>query len=255
MKARRAALALLTATATLAAAPASGPTAEPLALGMHVRSSFTASDRRTVQVEAAVFPRDRVTFGIVDYPLGGPAGEAVSRAFSPDVVAAVTGGYFAYGHPRGLLELGGTVREPMRADLSGVVGSMADLTPVIVPTAGTSPASLNDAIQAGPFVVDPGGAFGIRSDDRQHARRAIVFLADDDIGVALTSSCTLYELAEGLTNSPAAFGVARVERALNLSGGPSAGIAVRLPNGRVEGDPERIRIRTVLTIRRLAPNT
>lgn len=252
----RALVALCAATVTLAAAPASAPSTEPLALGMRVRSSFVASDRHTVQVESAIFPRDRVTIGIVDYPLGGPVGETVSRAFSPPVVAAVTGGYFVAGRrPKGLLELNGAVREPARADLSGIVGSMADETPVIEWSAGVSTVSLKDAIQAGPFVVDPGGAFGIRSDDRQHARRAIVFLADDQIGVALTSSCTLYELAEGLTKSPAAFGVERVERALNLSGDASAGIAVRLPDGRVEADPERIRIRTVLTIRRRTAET
>jgi hypothetical protein len=251
---RHAALAAIVASATLGAATASEPSREPLALGMRVRSSFVASDRRTVQVQAAIFPRDRVTIGVVDYPLGGPVGEMVRRAFSPDVVAAVTGGYVGARFPDGLLVLGGTVREPAhaRAGLSGVVGSMKDETPVIVPAASVSTASLEDAIQAGPFVVDPGGAFGIRSDDGQHARRALVFLAGDSIGIALTSSCTLYELAEGLTRSPAAFGVERVERALNLSGGPTAGIAVRLPNGRVEGDPEQARIRTVLTIRRRA---
>jgi hypothetical protein len=256
MNVRRALLALLAATATLGAAPAGAPPAEPLALGTRVRSSFVASDRRTVQVQTAIFPRDRVTIGIVDYPLGGPVGETVSRAFTPEVVAAVTGGYFGAGYnANGLLEIGGRVREPARADLSGIAGSMADETPVVVRTADVSTASLKDAVQAGPFIVDPGGKFGIRSDDRQHDRRAIVFLAGDSIGVALTSSCSLYELAEGLTRSPAAFGVERIERALNLSGGPSAGIAVRLPNGRVEGDPERIRIRTVLTIRRRATQT
>lgn len=244
-------LATFAALATVAAAPANAPSVEPLALGTRLQSSFVTSGHRTVQVQSALFPRGRVTIGIVDYPLGGPVGESVRRAFSPDVVAAVTGGFFVAGYrPKGLLEIAGSVREPARADLSGIAGSMVDGTPVVMPSAGVSTGSLKDAIQAGPFVVDPGGAFGIQNDDRQHARRAIVFLAGDDIGIALTSSCTLYELAEGLTRSPAAFGVERVERALNLSGGPSAGIAVRLPNGRVEGDPEQIRIRTVLTIRR-----
>ena len=256
MKVRHAALALVAATTMLGTAPTVAPSVEPLALGTLVRASFVASGGRTVQVQSAIFPRDRVTIGIVDYPLGGPPGEMVSRAFSPPVVAAVTGGYFlARFRPKGLLEIGGSVREPARADLSGIVGSMPDETPVVVPSEGASTASLKDAIQAGPFIVDPGGAFGIRSDDHQHDRRAIVFLAGDQIGVALTSSCTLYELAEGLTRSPAAFGVERVERALNLSGSLTAGFAVRLPNGQVQGDPERARIRTVLTIRRRTAET
>jgi phosphodiester glycosidase len=243
------------ALVTLGAAPAPvpSPSVQNLAMGTLVRSSFVASGRRTVQVQAAIFPRDRVTFGVVDFPLGGPVGETVTRAFSPDVVAAVTGGYFGPGYrPNGLLEIGGSVHDPARTELSGFAGSLKDGTPVVAPTAYLATASLKDAIQAGPFIVDPGGKFGIRSDDGQHARRAVVILSDDAVGVALTSSCTLYELAEGLTQTPEAFGVDRVERALNLSGGPSAGFAVRLPNGRVEGDPERIRIRTVLTIRKRA---
>ncbi len=250
MKIRRVVLAVFVAIATLAAARPSGPSTEPLALGMHVRSSFVASDQRTVQVEAAIFPRDRVTIGVVDYPLGGPVGEMVRRAFSPDVVAAVTGGYFGARFPRGLLEIGGSVHEPVRDDLSGIAGSLTDGTPVVIPAVGASTSALRDGIQAGPFIVDPGGGFGIRKDDHHHDRRAIVFLAGDTIGIALTSTCSLYELAEGLTRSPAAFGVEHVERALNLSGSLTAGIAVRFPDGRVEGDPERARIRTVLTIRR-----
>ena len=246
-------LSIVALSGLLAAAPASGTSVEPLAMGTLVRSSFVASDHRTVHVQAAIFPRDRVTFGVVDLPLGGPVGETVSRAFSPAVVAAVTGGYFGPGYrPNGLLEIGGRVHDPARADLSGFAGSLTDGTPVVAPISYLSTASLKDAIQAGPFIIDPGGKFGIRRDDGQHARRAIVILSDDAIGVALTSSCTLYELAEGLTDAPAAFGVDRVERALNLSGGASAGFAVRLPDGRVESDPERIRIRTVLTIRKRA---
>jgi hypothetical protein len=241
--------------AALGAAPAPSPSVQNLAVGMLVRSSFVASDRRTVQVQAAVFPRDRVTFGVVDLPLGGPVGETVTRAFSPGVLAAVTGGFFNPGyHPNGLLEIGGSVHDPARTDLAGFAGSLKDGTPIVAPTAYLATASLNDAIQAGPFVVDPGGKFGIRSDDGQHARRAIVILSDDAVGIALTSPCTLYELADGLVATPKAFGVERVERALNLSGGPSAGFAVRLPNGSVESDPERIRIRTVLTIRTRTPS-
>jgi hypothetical protein len=244
------ALAVSALTATLAGTPASGTSVERLALGTFVRSSFIASGRNSIHVQAAIFPRDRVTIGVVDLPLGGPVGETVTRAFSPDVVAAVSSGYFGPGYrPKGLLEIGGSVHDPARSDLSGFAGSLTDGTPIVAPTAYLATASLKDAIQAGPFVVDPGGKFGIRRDDGQHARRALVFLSDDEIGVAFTSSCTLYELADGLVSSPQAFGVDRVERALNLGGGPTAGFAVRLPNGRVEGEPERARIRTVLTIR------
>ena len=141
----------------------------------------------------------------------------------------------------------------MRPDLSGIVGSALDDAPVVVPTGAIPTAALKDAIQAGPFIVDPGGLPGIHSDDHQHARRSIVMLSEDSIAVAYTSSCTLYELMTALLRSPRTFGVERVERALNLSGGPSAGFAVRLPGGDIEAVPELYRVRTVLTIQARTP--
>jgi Phosphodiester glycosidase len=242
-----AACAVLTATAAVRAAGVEG--SQPLATGTFVRGSFVA-DRVTVDVQSAVFARDAVTLHVVEYPLGGPSGEMVRRALGPDDVAAITGGYFTQGNrPRGLLVLGGSVHEPPRNDLSGIVGSAADGAPVVAVSGTVATSALRDAVQAGPFVVDPGGLPGIHRNDRQHARRAIVIVSERSIAFAFTSSCTLYDLMNELLRYPETFGVEHVERALNLSGGPTAGLAVRLPGGEIEGEPERLRVRTVLTIR------
>ncbi len=251
----RASAAAVLALATVAAAPDNGTTTEALALGTLVKASFTTADGRVVRVESAIYPRELVTFRVLDWPFGGPPGETVRRSLQAGVLAAVDGGYIVNGHPDGLLEIGGRVHEPPVARLSGVVGRAKDDTPVVAPVRDVEAASLRDAIQSGPFVVDPGGAIGIRRDDGTRARRALVIVGDGSIGFAITSDCGLSELARALVASPRVFGVERVERALNLSGDGAAGLAVRLPNDRVESVPELARLRTVLQIVKRASAT
>jgi hypothetical protein len=243
----RASLAAL-AVAMLGAAPAVR-TVQPLAVGSFAVSQFVASGGNVVHVEAAVFPRDRVTIRVVDRPLGGPPGQIVLRAMEPQVLAAIDGGYFTQGFvPNGLYEIGGVVRQPARSRLSGVVGSAKDGTPVVDWANTIDVAAMRDAMQSSPFVVDPGGVNGIRRDDGSRQRRSLVVVSTDSIVFVTTSACGLYDLAKALVTSPQTFGVERVDRALNLGGGPSAGFAVRLPSNDMHSVPETIRIRTVLTI-------
>jgi Phosphodiester glycosidase len=246
MRALLAACALL---AAIGASPDPGPSVQPLAVGTLVKSHFVVRVRVVVQVEAAVFPRDRVSVGIIDYPFGGPPGATVSRSVVEHVLAAISGGYFRGGfQPAGLLVIDGAVHEPRSAPYSGVVGSTRDGRPVLTWADGLDPGTMRYAMQAGPFVVDPGGKPGIRSDDGHRQRRSLVIESADAIAVAVTSDCGLYDLMNALLGSPETFGVESVDRALNLSGGPSSGLAVRLPNGGVESVPEQMRVRSVLTI-------
>ncbi len=234
--------------ATAGAAPDASPSVEPLAVGSLVKSAFVVPGGRVVHVESAVFPRELVTFRVLDWPYGGPAGETVRRSLQAGVLAAVDGGFVVNGRPDGLLEIDGRVHAPPVAHLSGVVGSAKDDAPVVASVKEVDAAGLRDAIQSGPFIVDPGGALGIRRDDGERARRVLVIVSDRHIAVAITSPCGLYELANALVGSPRTFGVAHVERALNLSGDRAAGFAVRLPNDAVESVPEFLRPRTVLTV-------
>lgn len=245
----------LTALGTAPPAVPAGGTAglevssEPLQLGTLVKSSFRVSGDVTVSVESAVFPRDRVSIRVIDYPLGGPPGAMVARSVVEHVLAALNGGYFtARGLPDGLVVIDGAVRSPAVAHLSGLVGSTRDGESIIGWLDGIDRRTLAYALQAGPFIVDPGGTAGIRRDSGERARRSIVIESDHAIAVAVTSACGLYDLMNALLLEPQAFGVDRVDRALNLDGGPSSGLAVRLPSGKVEQVPERTRIRTVLTV-------
>lgn len=246
---RSVAAAALVGVVTVAAAPQQSPVVHPLAVGSLVVSRFTASRGHVVDVVAAVFPRDRVTIRVVDHPAGGPLGETVVHALQGKVLAAINGAYFTEDfEPDGLYEIDAVVRRPARSGLSGVVGSAKDGAPVVARAGAVDPAMLRDAVQSGPFVVDPGGTLGIWSDDGQRARRSLVVVSAGRIAFVTTAKCGLYDLARALVASPRAFGVDRVERALNLDGGPSSALAVRLPSNSVFNVPETGKLRTVLTI-------
>ena len=78
------------------------------------------------------------------------------------------------------------------------------------------------ALQCGPLVIDPGGEIGIKSGSGPAARRTVLGIAESgELAVISTTAVSLRTLAEALHSHPAAFGVERLERALNLDGGPS----------------------------------
>jgi hypothetical protein len=249
----RAAAAALTVLATCAAASAAEyrSTFEVLpAPGfLLVKSFFFARDGAVVKVETASFRRDRVTLRVIDYPDGGPTGEMVLRALDRGVLAAINGGYFTDRYePDGLLEIAGAVRQPARPGLSGVVGSTIAGDPIVELAGNVDTGKLRDAVQSGPFIVDPGGTVGIRRDDGQRAPRSLVILTPKYIAISVTARCGLYDLANALVRGPGSFGVDHIDRALNLDGGPSTGFAVRQRNGEVESVRESARLRTVLAI-------
>ena len=80
--------------------------------------------------------------------------------------------------------------------------------------------------QSGPLLVDPGGKPGIRTNDGKVAdRAAIVQLADGTFVFLFHKQTTLLAFSRYiLTEYPTA------DRAVNLDGGPEAGIATRIPS-------------------------
>lgn len=107
------------------------------------------------------------------------------------------------------------------------------------------------ALQAGPFLVDPGAKFGMRSRDRHaHRRTVIVRTAADELKLLVTSPVTLYDLAGLLLDRPA-LGFA-AERALNLDGGPSTGLYGETAGGRLADEP-RWPARNLIGIRLTKP--
>ena len=146
-----------------------------------------------------------------------------------DLAAMINGGYFDSSfQPVGLVMRDGqTISEMSKQPaLSGVFAIFKDGTVQLIPRAAYRPNDLIDsAIQAGPFVVDPGGKPGIQSDDFKKAKRtAIGQTISGEIVFITTTPCTLYELSEILTKHQSVLGIDRFESVLNLDGGPSTGL-------------------------------
>ena len=103
------------------------------------------------------------------------------------------------------------------------------------------------AVQAGPFIIDPGGAVGVRAMAARAKRSLIALDARGRVMLLVTGSLTLHHVAMLLHDHAPALGLEQVERALNLDGGPSTGLSVALD------DPtwsmaERGPVRNVLVI-------
>lgn len=164
------------------------------------------------------------------FPLGAVT-VAQARA-QASAVAAINGGYFVPGYkPLGLVRLGGVDRHPCSdaAVLSGIVAIDASGRLTLLPR-DADLMEVVEAFQAGPFVIDPGGAIGV-GERPASANRSLI--ASDDHGRVLllvTGSMTLHQVATMLHDHPQAFGLERVERALNLDGGPSTGLSLALPD-------------------------
>jgi uncharacterized protein YigE (DUF2233 family) len=145
-------------------------------------------------------------------------------------VLAINGGYFEPSfQPSGLLRLDGKDLNPLAAEgvLSGIVAldEMGRLR--LLPRDGALD-GVRSAIQAGPFLIDPGGALGVNP--RPAAARRSVIAMDDHGRVLLlaTGPLTLHQVASLLHDQSRVFGMERIERALNLDGGPSTGLSLAL---------------------------
>ncbi|MEO0475760.1 MAG: phosphodiester glycosidase family protein [Planctomycetota bacterium] len=142
--------------------------------------------------------------------------------------AMVNGGYFdASFQPVGLVVKDGQTISEMsnQPALSGVLAVFDSNDLLLIPRSKYRADSLiRSAIQAGPFIVDPGGKMGIRSDDLKRAKRTAVGQTNaDEVVFISTTACTLYEFSEILTEHYETFDVTGFDRVLNLDGGPSTG--------------------------------
>lgn len=182
------------------------------------------------------------------FPVGART-VAQSRALVPMAVVAINGGYFEPSfQTSGLLRLDGREVQPLAAEgvLSGIVAIDAAGVLRLLPRDADLD-GVHAAIQAGPFIIDPGGEVGVRPRPAV-ANRSV--LASDDHGRLLllaTGALTLHQLATVLHDHPQAFGMERIERALNLDGGPSTGLSLALedPTWSVN---ERGPVRNVLVV-------
>ena len=200
--------------------------------GEYRRILFSHTSRNEqFEVHAVRIPNSEYRAAIADQPVQGDAAPSVATiAKRTGSVIAVNGGYFTKEFaPSGLCIIDEKSVSPISAasPLSGILwiggAGKIHLTP-----RGIALPEVAYALQAGPFLIDPGGKLGIRSEDGKAARRTVVGLTGDQELLLLSSSTTtLRSLARVMHGHAEAFGVDRFDRALNLDGGPSSAMYVR----------------------------
>ena len=187
------------------------------------------------------------------FPVGART-VAATLALVPRAVVAINGGYFMPSfQPAGLFRMAGKEFSPLSQ--KGVLSGVLALDAVGGLRLLTREASLEgypSAVQAGPFIIDPGGAVGVRAMAARAKRSLIALDARGRVMLLVTGSLTLHHVAMLLHDHAPALGLEQVERALNLDGGPSTGLSVALD------DPtwsmaERGPVRNVLVIAAPAP--
>jgi uncharacterized protein YigE (DUF2233 family) len=216
---------------------------------------ITFSDGRGVNfdVVAVRFDRSAVRGEFVDLPKWREDGLTLEQLVNArHVLAAINGGYFdAAMQPRGLRVLDGATHSPASssAPLSGfVVADNAGRIDLL----DRAPEDMThlSAIQCGPFLIDPGGNIGIHRATAAApvAGRSVVALGGDSVILIVSSDVTLFDLAASLHDCPMAFGVQFIDRAINLDGGPSTGMAVIADGIRYVREPAGV-IRDAMAIR------
>ena len=131
------------------------------------------------------------------------------------------GGYFNPDFtPVGLCRADGlTINSNQSQRLSGFVG--IDKTGKLhVLTRQDKLESYPTVLQAGPFVIDPGGKIGIHSRSGVEARRTLVGITEaDDLVIIVTEPIYLLDLANFIAKR-----FPSIDRLLNLDGGPSTAL-------------------------------
>jgi uncharacterized protein YigE (DUF2233 family) len=140
-------------------------------------------------------------------------------------LAALNGGYFEPDlEPSGLLiDQGREVHSASGGSGVVVLGGRLQLVRLKDFKPGTS----SSALQAWPFLIEPGGRDGIRRDDGKRSRRSAIGLDGEGRGLMVAvvrDGVSLYQLMALCRRLGA-------NVALNLDGGPSTGFALGIPPG------------------------
>ncbi len=203
--------------------------AEPLAApaGLDFFRRTVTNGERTVVLHFVQFAAKTHTFAVMDNPEG--AFDLGSASMKRGAVAAVNGGYFQPDHtPLGLLVRQRVTIHPLENTklLSGLVVVRKSGIALLRMKEFKASAEVQEAMQAGPFLVDGGKAVA-GLDDTRSATRTVVFTdGAGNFGVLNCASATLAETAQILA-VPQLLHTARISRALNLDGGSSSALWVK----------------------------
>jgi uncharacterized protein YigE (DUF2233 family) len=189
-----------------------------------------SSDGRTIRLAGVSFPSSKSTLRVIDNPPENR--QSLSSALSAiGAVAGSNGGYFHKDFtPLGLaVSQGETIHRFERAKLlSGVLAVRHGRMELVRSGKFKSGSDLQEALQAGPWLVEKGAPVA-GLDDTRTARRTII--ANDGKGqwaLIATSSITLAD-ASRLLCAKGISGPLKIVNALNLDGGSSTALQAGLP--------------------------
>lgn len=162
------------------------------------------------------------------YDVGSPKRfDAAIRGLLKPHIILINAGYFdeRFRPVGGFYINGKRIMRSKRASLlSGVVA--IDHSGKLDILSKKDPVDHPSYIQTGPFLIDPGGRVGIKSDNGRRARRTILARnIRDHIYIISTGRLGLMQLANYLLKK-----YPDIERAINLDGGPSSGLWVKHEN-------------------------
>ena len=218
------------------------PTANPALRHVHkVLENGTGAE-----MDILFFSTRELSLRVVDNPGNALAlDEAMEKA---GCLAGVNGGFFHPDNtPLGLLVSGGRTIHPLEHAklLSGLVVATARRTSLLRTGELKSTKGIQQAIQAGPFLVDHGRAVAGLNGRRAAARTVVATDGGGHFAIILCRVVTLAEMAQILAQ-PGILTELKVERALNLDGGSSSAMWVRSGPGFYS--PERKCVRNFLAI-------
>jgi hypothetical protein len=217
-------------------------------MGTIQRVHWHVSDRVHGDMQIAILHQHKYMLRLLDQPTTFPVGALLVsqvRESIPGAVLAINGGYFDPNfQTMGLLIRDGLQAQPISPAtvLSGIVG-INNAGEVALLLRDAELTSLHSALQAGPYIIDPGGVLGVKAHPIRAPRTILALNTQQDLIVVVTKHFSLHEVATCLLTQPALFGDHPIERALNLDGGPSTGMACVLP---AWNWPERGPVRNVL---------
>ena len=225
------------------------------AAGQYRRVQFTylegeATAPKRFTVDVLTFLPGTVRAELLDQPDLQQYETVPEAAQTRGAIAAINGGYYGEAfEPIGLYLINGQQRQGISRESSLLTGVLS------IDTAGQialstrnefSPRNAVSAFQSGPFLIDPGGALGIYSDNGKLRKRTVVATASSgETVVFTTSSVSLYTLAKCLHTQATAIGVTNIERALNLDGGVSTGMYDAQPSA-MHNKTEEVSVRSTL---------
>lgn len=189
--------------------------------------SETFSGPREVAVQVVNFDPRACTLRVIDNPRGDDDLPGAMRA--QHALAGVNGGYFHPDwSPLGLVISRGRIAHPLeRAKLlSGLLISSGAQLRLLRVAEFSGSRGVQEALQAGPFLLDRGKAVAGLNATRVAGRTVLLADADGVRSLMITGPATLAELSDLLASARVAPGL-RVQRALNLDGGSSSALWVR----------------------------